>query len=95
MKLRKVYPAQRGPGYRTSAWWEFEDYPGLFIQQESKQQARENGRGGRPGWEFDHDYQEQTELYEMLKNQVFPTRREALQALEGALLIIGEQELEG
>lgn len=95
MKLRRYAPGQRVPGWRVSAWWEFEDYPGLFVFQESRLEVKESGRTGTLFWYFAYSWIDHPNslligkhVFPRLKNQSFPTRREALQALEMALALV-------
>lgn len=96
MNLLRYAPAQRVPGWRVSAWWEFEDYPGLFVFQESRLEMQEDGRTGKPLWYLTCSSEAtaliQDRVFPKLQHQAFPTRREALQAVEMALVLIEAEE---
>ena len=94
MKLRKVRAVNiPGKWKFLSAEWTIQEIPGLYLYKAYSPM----GDAGHSGWVFalhsgteyySDNTSEANHVYQLLQEQEFPTRRQALQAAEIALLTL-------
>lgn len=94
MKLRKVRSVEIRGGWKfLSAEWTVQEIPGLYLYKAHSSEEKVGGSGWvfalHSGTEYYSDNTSKANhVYQLLQEQEFPTRHQALQAAEMALLTL-------